>query len=37
MKPDNPAEPFKRAVTAAVRSLAGEPDMEVNFSAERPR
>jgi cobaltochelatase CobT len=36
MKPDNPAEPFKRAVTAAVRSLAGEPDMEVNFSAEQP-
>lgn len=36
MKPDNPVEPFKRAVTAAVRSLAGEPDMEVNFSAEQP-
>ncbi|HEX4077350.1 MAG TPA: cobaltochelatase subunit CobT [Rhizomicrobium sp.] len=34
MKPDNPAEPFKRAVACAVRSLAGEPDLEVNYSAE---
>ncbi|HEY1709730.1 MAG TPA: cobaltochelatase subunit CobT [Rhizomicrobium sp.] len=33
-KNENPAEPFKRAVTAAVRSLAGEPELEVNFSAE---
>jgi cobaltochelatase CobT len=36
MKPDNPAEPFKRAVAIAVRSLAGEPELEVNFSAEPP-
>ncbi len=36
MKPENPSEPFKRAVTAAVRSLAGEPELEVNFSAEQP-
>jgi hypothetical protein len=35
-KPENPAEPFKRAVACAVRSLAGEPELEVNFSAEPP-
>ncbi|MGH6888612.1 MAG: cobaltochelatase subunit CobT [Rhizomicrobium sp.] len=33
MKPEG-AEPFKRAVASAVRSLAGEPGLEVNFSAE---
>ncbi|MGN6515322.1 MAG: cobaltochelatase subunit CobT [Rhizomicrobium sp.] len=36
MKPENPSEPFKRAVGTAVRALAGEPEMEVNFSAEPP-
>jgi cobaltochelatase CobT len=36
VKPDNPSEPFKRAVAIAVRSLAGEPELEVNFSAEPP-
>ncbi len=36
MKPDNPAEPFKRAVASAVRALAGEPELEVTFSAEPP-
>jgi cobaltochelatase CobT len=36
-KNESPAEPFKRAVTAAVRSLAGEPELEVNFSAEPPQ
>jgi cobaltochelatase CobT len=36
VKPENPTEPFKRAVACAVRSLAGEPDLEVNFSAEPP-
>jgi len=36
MKPENPTEPFKRAVACAVRSLAGEPELEVNFSAEPP-
>jgi cobaltochelatase CobT len=36
VKPENPAEPFKRAVTASVRALAGEPELEVNFSAEPP-
>jgi cobaltochelatase CobT len=33
-KPESAAEPFKRAVATAVRSLAGEPELEVNFSAE---
>jgi len=36
VKPENPSEPFKRAVTASVRALAGEPELEVNFSAEPP-
>ena len=36
MKTENPTEPFKRAVASAVRSLAGEPELEVNFSAEPP-
>ena len=36
MKPENPSEPFKRAVATAVRSLAGEPELEVTFSAEPP-
>jgi cobaltochelatase CobT len=36
VKPENPSEPFKRAVGTAVRALAGEPEMEVNFSAEPP-
>src|SRR3974390_288728 len=36
MKLDNPTEPFKRAVATAVRSLAGEPELEINFSAEPP-
>jgi len=35
-KPESPAEPFKRAVSIAVRSLAGEPELEVNFSSEPP-
>jgi len=34
MKSETPAEPFKRAVACAVRALAGEPELEVNFSAE---
>src|SRR5579871_2309620 len=34
MTTDNPAEPFKRAVASAVRSLAGEPSLEISFSAE---
>jgi len=34
MKPESPVEPFKRAVATAVRSLAGEPELEVAFSTE---
>jgi len=36
VKPESPSEPFKRAVTVAVRSLAAEPELEVNFSSEPP-
>jgi len=36
VKNESPAEPFKRAVGTAVRALAGEPELEVNFSAEPP-
>ena len=36
MKPESPSEPFKRAVTVAVRSLAAEPELEVAFSSEPP-
>jgi len=35
-KPESPSEPFKRAVSVAVRSLAAEPELEVNFSSEPP-
>jgi cobaltochelatase CobT len=35
-KPESPAEPFKRAVATAVRSLAGEPELEVSYSSEPP-
>jgi len=31
MKPESPSEPFKRAVTVAVRFAGGEPELEVNF------
>jgi cobaltochelatase CobT len=34
MKPETPSEPFKRAVSVAVRSLAAEPELEVSFSSE---
>ncbi|HEY3638209.1 MAG TPA: cobaltochelatase subunit CobT [Rhizomicrobium sp.] len=34
MTTENPAEPFKRAVASAVRSLAGEPSLEISYSAE---
>src|SRR5258708_6643409 len=36
MKPENPTEPFKRAVAAAVRSLSGEAGLEGTWSAEPP-
>ena len=35
-KLESAAEPFKRAVSVAVRSLAAEPELEVNFSSEPP-
>jgi cobaltochelatase CobT len=34
IKPESPSEPFKRAVSVAVRSLAAEPELEVSFSSE---
>ncbi len=37
MKPENPTEPFKRAVGTAVRALAGERELEVSYSAEPPQ
>jgi cobaltochelatase CobT len=37
VKPENPSEPFKRAVGTAVRALAGEPELEVTYSAEPPQ
>ncbi|GAB4350700.1 MAG: cobaltochelatase subunit CobT [Oricola sp.] len=37
-KPGKPAdtEPFKRAVTACMRAMAGEPELEVVFAADKP-
>ena len=34
MKPENPVEPFKRAVTATIRAIARDSDLAVNFGAE---
>jgi len=36
LNPENPTDPFKRAVASAVRSMAGEPELEVTFSPEQP-
>jgi cobaltochelatase CobT len=36
VQPENPTDPFKRAVASAVRSMAGEPELEVTFSPEQP-
>ena len=36
MNSENPTDPFKRAVANAVRSMAGEPELEVTFSPEQP-
>lgn len=33
-KPENPVEPFKRAVTAAVRAIAHDPELQVTFGGE---
>ena len=35
-KPASPTEPFKRALTAAVRALGEQPELEVVFSGEGP-
>lgn len=35
--PENPVEPFKRALAHAARALAEQPDLEVTFGAEGPR
>ena len=29
-------EPFRRAITGCMRAIAGEPELEVVFSADRP-
>jgi len=31
-----PAEPFKRAVAACLRAIAGKPELEVGYAAEKP-
>ena len=33
---ESPTEPFKRAVTGCMRAIAGEPELEVSFAADRP-
>ena len=33
---ESPTEPFKRAVTSAMRAIAKQPELEVTFAAERP-
>jgi cobaltochelatase CobT len=35
-KREAPTEPFKRAVAGCVRAVAGKPDLEVTFAADRP-
>ena len=36
MKTENPTDPFKRAVAGAVRSLAGDAELDVSFAPEQP-
>ncbi len=33
---DSPTEPFKRSVSACLRAIARQPELEVSFAAERP-
>ena len=33
---EGPAEPFKRAVVGCMRAVAGRPDLEITFAADRP-
>ncbi|MEM6486944.1 MAG: cobaltochelatase subunit CobT [Pseudomonadota bacterium] len=35
-KPDNPAEPFKKALAEATRALAAEGELEISYSADPP-
>ncbi|MCA8883792.1 MAG: cobaltochelatase subunit CobT, partial [Rhodobacteraceae bacterium] len=35
-RPDNPAEPFKKALAEATRVLADDPDMAVSYSVDPP-
>jgi hypothetical protein len=34
--PDNPADPFKKALAEATRALAGDPDLAVSYSSDPP-
>ena len=36
MPQDNPADPFKKALAEATRTLAGDPDLGVTYSADPP-
>ena len=33
---ESPTEPFKRAVAGCMRAIAGVPDLEVGYAADRP-
>jgi cobaltochelatase CobT len=33
---ESPTEPFKRAVVGCMRAIAGKPELEVSFAADRP-
>ncbi len=33
---ESPTEPFKRAVSGCLRAIAGKPELEVTFAADRP-
>jgi len=35
-RPENPADPFKKALAEATRALAGETDLEITYSADPP-
>ncbi|MEM9434463.1 MAG: cobaltochelatase subunit CobT [Pseudomonadota bacterium] len=35
-KPDNPAEPFKKALAEATKTLANDPDLGVSYSVDPP-
>jgi cobaltochelatase CobT len=34
---EGPTEPFKRAVVGCMRAIAGKPELEVSFAADRPQ